>query len=134
MQVMSVLWDLRSATAAQVHHALRDLWEPEMAYTTVSSHLRSLCAKGWVEAEKGARAHQFVPIVSQNHARDRAVFEIIDVLFNGKLEDLLRHVLYDRKLKRPAIVRLRRILEARLEPPRTRIPPSGAARCAADSP
>jgi len=114
MQVMSVLWQLKTATVAQLKHELDDLWEPEMAYTTVLTYLRSLQAKGWVRALKGQRAFRYQPSVTQSEARNDAVFDLADVLFEGRREELLRWLVEDARLKRPMLERARRIIEARL--------------------
>src|SRR5450759_4142936 len=51
LEVMSVLWDRGSGTVAEVREEMNELYEPDLAYTTVLTILRSLRAKGWARVE-----------------------------------------------------------------------------------
>jgi len=114
MQVMSVLWDLKDASVVQVQQELNDRWEPEVAYNTVLTHLRSLKAKGWVKAVDEGRAHRFLPAVSRTHARFVALTDLTEVLFDGSRDVLLTELVSDRKLPLATLQRLRRLLDERL--------------------
>ena len=90
LQVMSVLWRHEDASVATVQAELNAHWEPDVAYTTVLTYLRSLIAKGWVSAETSERAYRYVPVVSRHHARAWAVTELLDLYYDGSREALLR--------------------------------------------
>jgi DNA-binding MarR family transcriptional regulator len=48
LDIMSVLWDLGEATVTEV----RDRVDPELAYTSISSMIRTLELKGYVSLEQ----------------------------------------------------------------------------------
>ena len=58
LDVMGVLWELRSGTVAEVRERL----PAELAYTTVLTILRNLEEKGFVSHEVEGRAHFLVQI------------------------------------------------------------------------
>lgn len=114
MQVMSVVWHLKQPTVAEVQQELNQLWEPEVAYNTVLTHLRSLRAKGWVGAVDEGRAHRYLPAVSRRYARFLALTDLAEVLFEGSREQLLTELVRDRTLTPATLQRLRRLIDARL--------------------
>ena len=115
MQVMSVVWKLRQPTVAEVQQELNELWEPEVAYNTVLTHLRSLRAKGWLTTVDEGRAHRYLPAVSRSYARFLALTDLKDVLFEGSTEQLLTELVSDRKLTPATLQRLRLLLDERLK-------------------
>ena len=64
MDVMSVLWDLGSATVNEVSAQLDD----DLAYTTVLTVLRILESKGLVGHEREGRAHRYHPLLARREA------------------------------------------------------------------
>lgn len=114
MEAMSILWERGSATVYEMQEELNSLYEPEVAYTTVLSMLRSLRAKGWVRAEKEGRAYRHFADVGRDHARFWEVRRIVDLLYGSSMEDLLADVLTDRRVHRLTLERVRRIVEERL--------------------
>ena len=117
LDVMSVLWDLRSGTVAEVREELIDREEFEPAYNTVLTLLRSLRAKGWVKVASEGRAHRYFPAKRQDHARGDALRRITGVLFGGSRELLLTELVSDRGIQPGMLKRLRRLLDERLKAP-----------------
>ncbi len=126
MEVMSILWDRGSATVLEVQDEVNELYEPEVAYTTVLSMLQSLRAKGWVRVEKEGRAYTHFPDVSREHARFWEVRRVVELFYDGKLEELLADVLADKRVHELALRRCRRLIAERLKalPPRIVVPPA----------
>ncbi len=115
MEAMAVLWERGSGTVVEVQRELNAVYEPEVAYTTVLTMLRSLRAKGWVRVVEEGRAHRFFPTVAQSHARWTSLHRITEVLFGGSRELLLTELVSDRRLNTMELRRLRRLLDERLK-------------------
>ena len=64
LDVMSVLWTLKSGTVTEVRERLDD----ELAYNTVLTVLRTLEAKGHVRHEGEGKAHRYFPTVKRSDA------------------------------------------------------------------
>jgi BlaI family transcriptional regulator, penicillinase repressor len=114
LEVMSVLWDLGSGTVAEVRQSLNDTFEPDVAYTTVLTILRSLRAKGWARVEEEGRAHRYFPAVARESARRRSLNRLANLLYSGSRELLLTELVSDRRLRTTELQRLRRLLDERL--------------------
>jgi BlaI family transcriptional regulator, penicillinase repressor len=108
--LMEVLWERGSATAAEVREALAD----DLAYNTVLTILRRLEQKGYVGHEEEGRAHRYHPLVEREQARGSALRRLLDGVFGGSPELLLTQLVADRKLDEPEIRRLRELLQKQL--------------------
>lgn len=111
LDVMSVLWELGSATVADVRSRLAD----PLAYTTVLSVLRTLEEKGHVGHEEEGKAHRYLPLVERQAAGRSAIARIIDKVFAGSPEMLLAQLVGDRNLSAAELRRLRRLVDERLK-------------------
>jgi len=110
LDVMSVLWDLDSATVAEVREQLAD----DLAYTTVLTVLRTLEHKGYVGHTGEGRAHRYRPLVKRETAGRSALRRLVDKVFDGSPEMLLTNLVSDKNLSDEELRRLRRLLQGRL--------------------
>ena len=110
MDLMEVLWERGTATAAEVRDALED----DLAYNTVLTILRRLEAKGYVGHEEEGRAHRYYPLVEREEARGSALQRLLDRVFAGSPELLLTHLVSVRSLEAGEIKRLRELLQKQL--------------------
>jgi predicted transcriptional regulator len=110
LDVMSVLWDLDSATVAEVRERLAD----DLAYTTVLTVLRTLEQKGYVGHTGEGRAHRYRPLVKREAAGRSALRRLVDKVFDGSPELLLTQLVSDKNLSDDELRRLRRLLHGRL--------------------
>ncbi len=108
LDVMGVLWELGSGTVAEVRERL----PAALAYTTVLTILRNLEEKGFVSHEAEGRAHRYFPRVARQAARRSAVGRLVDKLFHGSAEQLLVHLVRERKLSADDLTRIRRAIRA----------------------
>ena len=111
LDVMTVLWDLSSATVSDVQERLSD----DLAYTTVLTMLRTLEEKGYVDHTQEGRAYRYHPLVARDRAQTSALRRLTRKLFSGSSEMLLTHLVSDRDLDDEELRRLQRLLEDRLE-------------------
>ena len=111
MDILSILWDLESATVSEVRERLAD----DRAYNTVLSMLRILEAKGLVGHSKEGRAHRYHALVDREEAGRVALGRLRDKLFKGSAEMLVTQFVADEPLSPGAVRRLRRQLDRLLE-------------------
>jgi predicted transcriptional regulator len=111
LDVMAVLWELGSATVADVRERLAD----PLAYTTVLSVLRTLEEKGHVGHTEEGKAHRYTPLVERRAAGRSALSRLIDKVFAGSPEMLLAQLVGDRDLSSDELRRLRKLVDERLE-------------------
>jgi predicted transcriptional regulator len=104
LDVMSVLWEMKSGTVEEVRRRL----PTELAYTTVLTILRNLEAKGFVTHEEEGRAHRYAPRVAQRAAQRNAVARMVEKFFGGSPEALLARLVDDDHLSADDLRRLAR--------------------------
>jgi BlaI family transcriptional regulator, penicillinase repressor len=95
LAIMAVLWEAGPSTVAEVRAALSD----ELAYTTVSTMLRILEEKGYVEHRGEGKAHRFFPRVDREAAGQSAVRRLVRKVFGGSPELLMTQLVEDRGLR-----------------------------------
>ena len=108
-RVMAVLWELGSATVADVVGAL--LRRRPVTYSTVQTMLRILETKGYVTHEKVARAFIYRPSIDERQARLRALRQLASRLFDDSPSLLVLNVLEDDALDPEELKRLKRMIE-----------------------
>ena len=89
MQVMNALWS--AGKALDVHEVVARYDEPRPAYTTVSTFLKILSTKGFVDYKKGnGKQYLYFPIVSRAEYTSRVMKDVKDSFFGGSASSLLR--------------------------------------------
>ncbi len=110
MDIMAVLWDLGSATVAEVNGRLDD----DLAYNTVLTILRILEKKGLVGRKRHGRAHRYHPLLGRADAGRTILGRLRDKVFSGSAELLMTQLVTEEKLSPEAVRRLRELLERQL--------------------
>jgi len=89
MQVMNILWSL--GKAADVHEVVERYEEPRPAYTTVSTYMKILTTKGFVDYKKGTgKQYLYFPVISRAEYTSRVMRDVKDSFFGGSASSLLR--------------------------------------------
>ena len=108
-RIMAVLWQLKSATVADVVRDLRE--DRPVTYSTVQTLLRILETKGYVTHDKVARAFIYRPLVDEHQARRRALRHLVSRLFDGSPSLLVLNVLGDEELDPAELQRVKQLIE-----------------------
>ena len=89
MQVMNILWSM--GKAADVHEVVERYEEPRPAYTTVSTYMKILTTKGFVDYKKGTgKQDLYFPVISRAEYTSRVMRDVKDSFFGGSASSLLR--------------------------------------------
>ena len=114
LDIMSVLWALGEATVTEV----RDRIDPDLAYTGVSSMIRTLELKGYVSHRRGeGRTHVYLALLEPEKAGESALSRVLDKVYGGSPIKLLAHLVEQRGLSEKELTRMRELLE---QPPKRR--------------
>ena len=108
LRLMDVIWQKRSATAAEVLAALLD---SELAYTTVLNTLRILEAKGYLRHTKDAKAFIYHPLIEREEASRTALQYIVSRFFGNSPRLLVSNLIEDEKLSKQDLRRLKQLIE-----------------------
>ena len=108
LDIMSVLWELGEATATEV----RDRVDPSLAYTSISSMIRTLELKGYVSHRRGeGKTHVYFPTVDSETAGESVLGRVLEKVYGGSPIKLLAHLMDQRKLSEKEIARMRELLK-----------------------
>lgn len=111
LELMSVLWEHGPSTVREVLAALPPGREP--AYTTVSTILRILEQKGFVESRKEGRGHVYAPLVAKPDYEARSASHLVSRVFDGQPAALVRRLFEAGSFTREDLEELRILLERR---------------------
>jgi predicted transcriptional regulator len=107
LDIMSALWDLGEATVNEV----RDRVDPALAYTSVSTMIRTLELKGYVGHKRGdGKTHVYHPLIAREQAGVSVLGRILDKVYGGSPIKLLAQLVEQRRLSEAELARMRELL------------------------
>ena len=105
---MSVLWDRGEATVTEV----RDRIDRDLAYTSISSMIRTLELKGYVSHRRGeGKTHVYFPVIDAETAGESALGRVLNKIYGGSPIKLLAHLMEQRRLSQKELTRMRELLK-----------------------
>ena len=108
LDIMSVLWELGEATVSEV----RDRVDPNLAYTGISSMIRTLETKGYVSHRRGeGKTHVYFPVIEPEAAGESALGRVLDKIYGGSPIKLLAHLVDQHRLSDKELARMRDLLK-----------------------
>ncbi|HZY90294.1 MAG TPA: BlaI/MecI/CopY family transcriptional regulator [Gemmataceae bacterium] len=111
LKIMKVLWERRAAGVAEVYQALGG--DGGLAYTTVATMLRKMEARGLVQHEAEGRRFIYRAAVRPEAVTRSMAGDVLERLFEGRLADLLSHLLATREVSRAELLELERLIAER---------------------
>jgi BlaI family penicillinase repressor len=109
LDIMSVLWELGEATVTEV----RDRVDPDLAYTSISSMIRTLEIKGYVSHRRGdGKTHVYYPVIDAEKAGESVLGRVLDKVYGGSPIKLLAHLMDQHRLSDKELARMRDLLKA----------------------
>lgn len=84
--IMQVLWLLKRANVKAI---IEELPEPKPAYNTVSTIVRILENKGFVDYEKQGKGHVYFPLVAKQDYSNQSINKLVDNYFQGSFKSMV---------------------------------------------
>jgi BlaI family transcriptional regulator, penicillinase repressor len=94
-QVMQILWKLNKAFVKDI---VEEMPEPKPAYNTVSTIIRILETKGFVDHKAYGKTHEYFPIISREKYTRFYLNNMIRGYFNGSFNNLVSFFAKENKL------------------------------------
>ena len=85
-EVMQILWQLKKANVKAI---IEEFPDPKPAYNTVSTIVRILENKGFVDYEKEGKGHTYFPVLQQNDYSNQSLNKIVDTYFQGSFKSMV---------------------------------------------
>lgn len=110
MQVMNALWS--AGKALDVHEVVARYDEPRPAYTTISTFLKILTTKGFVDWKKGnGKQYLYFPVISRAEYTSRVMKDVKDNFFGGSASSLVRFFVEEEKLSEAELKELLSLIQ-----------------------
>ncbi|MCR8666871.1 BlaI/MecI/CopY family transcriptional regulator [Aestuariibaculum sp. M13] len=84
--IMQILWKLEKANVKSI---IEELPKPKPAYNTVSTIVRILENKGFVDYEKEGKGHVYFPIIAKNEYSNQSINKLVDGYFQGSFKNMV---------------------------------------------
>jgi BlaI family penicillinase repressor len=94
-QVMQILWELERAFVKDIIEQMDD---PKPAYNTVSTIIRILETKGFVDHKAYGKTHEYFPLISKDDYTKFYLNNMIRGYFNGSFKNLVSFFAKENKL------------------------------------
>ncbi|MGC1516063.1 MAG: BlaI/MecI/CopY family transcriptional regulator [Maribacter sp.] len=85
-EVMHILWQLQQCNVAAI---IEQLPAPKPAYNTVSTIVRILENKGFVDHEQEGRGHVYYPVVQKSDYSNQSITKLVDNYFQGSFKSMV---------------------------------------------
>jgi len=85
-EIMQVLWQLQKTNVKGI---IAELPEPKPAYNTVSTIVRILETKGFVDYEKKGKGHLYFPVVQKQDYSNQSINTLVDNYFQGSFKSMV---------------------------------------------
>ncbi len=85
-EIMQILWQLKKANVKAI---IAQFSEPKPAYNTVSTIVRILEGKGFVDYEKEGKGHVYFPLVQQQDYSNQSLNKLVDNYFQGSFKSMV---------------------------------------------
>jgi predicted transcriptional regulator len=84
--IMHVLWQLETANVKQI---IAQLPAPKPAYNTVSTIVRILENKGFVDYKKQGKGHIYFPLLEKEVYSNQSINKLVDNYFQGSFKSMV---------------------------------------------
>ncbi len=84
--IMQILWQLKKANIASI---LEEFPEPKPAYNTVSTIVRILENKEFVNHKKKGKGYIYYPMVEKETYSNQSMTKLVDNYFNGSFKSMV---------------------------------------------
>jgi BlaI family penicillinase repressor len=94
-QIMQILWELEKSFVKDI---IEELPEPKPAYNTVSTIVRILETKGFVDHETFGKSHRYFPIISKEEYKSFATNKLLNNYFGSSVESMFSFFVKEKKI------------------------------------
>lgn len=95
-QIMQILWKLKKAFVKDI---IEELPEPKPAYNTVSTIVRILETKGFVDHKAYGKTHEYFPIIAKEKYTQFYLNNMVKGYFNGSFASLVSFFAKENQMK-----------------------------------
>ncbi len=111
-QVMQVLWKIKKGFVKEI---LDHFEEPKPAYNTVSTIVRILQDKGFVDHKEYGRTHEYYPLVTKDEYSKMHLNTFVKDYFSNSFEKMVSFFAREKEISIKEMGEIMKIMEKELE-------------------
>ena len=108
LAVLEILWDIKKGF---VNDVLDKYPDPKPPYTTVSSIIRILEAKGYVSHKAYGKTHEYMPAISRVSYKKNLVKNVVTQFFEGSLDKVVSFMASENELSEKEAEEIAELIE-----------------------
>lgn len=102
-RIMQVIWDLQNCLVKDI---IEQLPPPPPPYSTISSVVRILEQKGFVDHKAFGRTHQYFPIISKEAYRKFSFRKMMSGYFDGSYQQVVSYLVQEEEVDKEELQQL----------------------------
>lgn len=106
-QVMRILWQLKEAIVKDI---INKMPKPKPAYSTVSTVIRVLENKGFIDHRAEGYSHIYFPIITEKDYKHFALDKIMNNFFSNSYHDLVSFLVNEKKMDATELEEMTRLV------------------------
>ncbi|RCH56430.1 BlaI/MecI/CopY family transcriptional regulator [Mucilaginibacter hurinus] len=107
-QIMQILWQLKEAIVKDIIERIDD---PKPAYNTVSTVVRVLESKGFVDHKAYGNSHVYFPLISEAAYKKFTVNKVMSNYFDNSYKSLVSFIADEKKLSLKELDELEKMIK-----------------------
>ena len=111
-QVMHYIWELEKSFLKDIVEAFP---EPRPAYTTISTVIRVLVKKGYVDYKTYGKVHEYFPLVTRKEYFRKHVKSLINNHFNGSVVSFASFFTGDEALDLGELEEIKQLIDQKIK-------------------
>jgi predicted transcriptional regulator len=111
-QVMQVLWEIKRGFVKDI---LEHFDEPKPAYNTVSTIVRILQDKGFVDHKAYGRTHEYFPLISKNDYSKSHLSNFVNDYFSNSFEKMVSFFAKEKGISLREMEEIMKIMESEVK-------------------
>jgi BlaI family transcriptional regulator, penicillinase repressor len=107
--IMRILWELGEGV---VHDVIEKLPAPKPPYTTVSSVVRLLEKKGFIDHKAYGKTHVYFPTISKEEYARKSFSNLVKHYFEGSPKNIVSFIVQENALKPDEVDELKQLIDS----------------------
>lgn len=113
-EIMQVIWALERCTVSQVLDYMETVLQlPRPAQTTISTIVRIIEQKGFLDHKAYGRTYEYFPLVSKEEYSRRTLKKFVQDYFDGSVKGLVSFLVKEKNLDPNELEELKKLLEGK---------------------
>lgn len=107
--IMRILWDLNEGV---IHDIIERIPEPKPPYTTVSSIVRLLEKKGFIDHKAYGKTHVYFPAIGKEDYAKKSFSNLVKHYFHGSPKNVVSFMVQENVLQPDEVDELRQLIDS----------------------